>query len=120
MELTDSIGAPFRIDGNVRIKLIGEGRARFRLQHTGVYQSAPDPLGWSDVTRMSDARLASPMDAVDADMMVSGFLVDWVNGPTEVCYRRYSAHYLRVIVFDEDDDANELACMKYRIEYEPI
>ena len=40
----------------------GQGRARFRLMHTGSYNGKPAEF-WAEVSAMSDARLADPMEA---------------------------------------------------------
>ena len=45
---------------------------------------------------------------------------EWVDGNTSFDYRRFSADYLRVIPFDQEDTANETACLAYTVTFEPI
>ena len=116
---SDSIGAPL-IEGNTRITFKGVGRSRWRLQHTGSCDGEPFSLGWTDVTFLSDLKLDNPHDAVDENLMVRGFLAEWIDGTTEVLYRRYSADYLRAIPFDAENVVNENACMAYTVTFEPI
>ena len=74
---------------------------------------------------MSDLALIDPRDAVDADLMVKGFLIDMVDGDQVFLYRRHTANWLRIVplhdVDDPDfDDQNFDACCGYAISIEPI
>ena len=60
------------------------------------------------------------MGACFTNLMVRGFLAEWVDGNTSFDYRRFSADYLRVIPFDQEDTANETACLAYTVTFEPI
>jgi hypothetical protein len=60
-----TLGLPHRINSNVRVSFRGAGRARFRLQHTGTRDGKPDPLGWCEVSAVSNGALACPADAID-------------------------------------------------------
>lgn len=110
---------PVRLKGAwiVPITFEGDGRARFRLQHTRDRNGEPDDLAWVDVTRISDAT-RNPKDALTGDSTVAGVLVDWVEGVTTVYYRRFHADWLRVVPHDwEDDNATEL-CGAFSVKLE--
>lgn len=131
------LGAPIRIDGDVRIAFRGRGEARFRLQHTLDRDGRPDDFSWCDVSRICDGRI-KPEDAIQRDPgedQRSGHttaLVDFVNGDLDVVYRRYLASWLRVLIDDdialrgageaanEADKAMLARCLDYRVSVEPV
>jgi hypothetical protein len=121
-----TLGLPHRINSNVRVSFRGAGRARFRLQHTGTRDGKPDPLGWCEVSAVSNGALACPADAIDIRTLEvpGGVLVDVVDGDVDVLYRRHSADWLRVIPLDDatgELDADNLdACLGYAISIEPV
>lgn len=51
--------------------------------------------------------------------MVRGVLVDWVDGDTDVTYRRYRADWLRVVPFDEFDAELVERCRKFAFKVVP-
>lgn len=108
-----------RVEGDVRVEFRGTGRARFRLQHTRSFNGEPDTLSWSDVTQVSNGALASPEDGVDGRTRLVGVLVDWVEGDTDVPYRRYRADWLRVVPFDEFDKELVEQCLRYEFKVVP-
>ena len=87
------LNRPQKIDGNVRIRFEGAGRARFRLQHASG-RDEPDESTWADVTAVSDARY-EPTSMIGNDSLVCGVSVDVVNGNAEVEYRRHAAKLIR-------------------------
>lgn len=110
---------PQRLRGGwiVPLKFSGPGRARFRLQHTSDRNGAPDDLGWSDVTLVSDAS-ARPHAAINSDSTVSGVLVDWVEGLLQVFYRRFRAEWLRVVPHQQDDEECLQSCAAFFVTME--
>ena len=80
---TRVIGVPVKIIGNVRISFSGgKNRSRWRLQHTGSDQDGgPLAIGWTDVTALSDLRLDDPRSVIEDDVMIGGFLGEWIDGP---------------------------------------
>lgn len=103
----------------IPIHFEGQGRARFRLQHTRDRNGAPDDLAWADVTRVSDAT-QNPKAAINGgDNTITGVLVDWVEGPMKVFYRRYRAEWIRVVPHDEDEEAlKQCAAFSVNLEYD--
>jgi hypothetical protein len=85
-----NIGKPVHITGNVRIKFSGgTTRSRWKIQHTGTdADGTPFALGWTDVTSLTDLRLEDPQSVIYDDLMVHGFLGEWIEGNTEILYRR--------------------------------
>lgn len=105
----------------VRITFRGEGAARFRLQHTRDLDGVPDDLSWCEVSNLSNGRV-DPVDLVDkvAGTVRGGFLVDRVEGNTEVIYRRHIADWLRVLPFEAQETASEHDCTPYVVSVEPM
>jgi HK97 family phage major capsid protein len=123
MLATSMLGVPVRITGNpfARIRFRGNGHAQFRLQHGADRNGQPDDLSWCDVSNLSNGRLATPADAIDAHSMVmGGVLVDVVNGDLDILYRRHTADWIRVVPLDEDDADNIERCAGYEIAIEPL
>lgn len=102
----------------VPIRFSGQGRARFRLQHTADRHGQPDDLLWADVTSVCDAR-QRPRDALNTgDHTIGGVLVDWIEGEAIVFYRRFRAKWLRVVPHDEGDDEALALCRAYTVNME--
>lgn len=115
------VSTPSRLRGGwiVPIEFHGEGRARFRLQHTREHNGQPDDLAWADVTRISDGT-QQPKAAINAgDSTVGGVLVDWIEGPTKVYYRRFRAEWIRVVPHDEADEEAVAQCGAFSVYMEP-
>jgi len=111
---------PAKLKGGwiVPIRFEGEGRARFRLQHTRDRNGEPDDLAWADVTRISDGT-QQPRAAINADdSTVMGVLVDWVEGDTKVFYRRFRADWIRVVPHDELDEEAVAQCGAFSVNME--
>jgi hypothetical protein len=111
---------PARLKGGwiLPISFTGEGRARFRLQHTRDRNGEPDDLAWADVTLVSDAT-RTPKAAINGgDSTVSGVLVDWVEGEQKVFYRRYRAEWIRVVPHDEEDEEALKQCAAFSVTME--
>jgi hypothetical protein len=108
-----SLGEVWRLTGDVLIGFHGEGKARFRVQHTRDREGQPAELGWCDVSAIYN-RSFNPQAVIDRENGVRGFLVDQIISAQEVTYRRQSADWLRVIPFDEDDATRE-GCGGYAI-----
>lgn len=101
-----------------KIIFSGEGRARFRLQHTADRHGQPDDLLWADVTSVCDAR-QRPRDSLNSgDHTIAGVLVDWVEGEATVFYRRFRAKWLRVVPHDEGDNEALALCRAYTVNLE--
>jgi hypothetical protein len=104
-----------------RIVFRGDKAARFRLQHTNDRHGEPDDLCWCDVSNLSNGR-ADPEKLVDkvAGTVRGGFLVDRVEGELEVLYRRHIADWVRVVPFEDKDEATEQECAAYVVSMEPV
>jgi len=105
-----------------RIVFRGQGAARFRLQHTRDLDGVPDELSWCEVSNLSNGRVVDPVTLVDkvAGTVRGGFLVDQVEGDAEVIYRRHIADWLRVLPFEDSDEASEQDCAGYVVEVEAM
>lgn len=117
---TSGISTPVRLKGGwiVPITFQGEGRARFRLQHTRDRNGQPDDLAWADVTRVSDGT-QQPKAAINSgDSTVMGVLVDWIEGMSKVHYRRFRAEWLRVVPHDEADEEQVAQCAAFSVTME--
>lgn len=106
---------------SARIVFRGEGVARFRLQHTRDLHGVPDDLCWCEVSNLSNGRV-DPEKLVDAvaNTVRGGFLIDRVEGEAEVIYRRHIADWLRVVPFEEVDEASEQDCDGYIVSMESM
>jgi hypothetical protein len=104
-----------------RIVFRGEGSARFRLQHTYDRGGVPDDLCWCEVSNLSNGR-HDPDKLVDkvAGTVRGGFLVDKVEGEAEFLYRRHIADWLRVVPFEDEDEASEQECGGYVVSMESV
>jgi len=108
------LGAPIRLRGNVTISFRGNGKARFRIQHTRDQHGKPYEFGWCDVSALSNGKI--PLQAaIDlSQCSVRGMLVEQVNGNQDALYRHHSADWLRVIPFD-DDATSRKQCERYTV-----
>ena len=121
---------PQKLDGEItRIAFRGEGKARFRLQHTGDVDGVPSEF-WVEVSGMSDGHVdpLSELDGYRPGMTtlprryIGGVrrpaLVDQVNGNEDVLYRRTLAHWIRVIPLEGEDRECCHPCAGYRVTME--
>jgi hypothetical protein len=102
------------IRGSGVVVFRGRGPARFRLQHTNDRNGGPDELFWTDVTGVSDPGSSLERE-ISADGFVRRLLVERIDGPARIPYRRHGADWLRAVPFDESEAA---ACDRYDISWE--
>jgi len=113
------LGVPVRLNGDVMLSFRGSGEARFRVQHTRDRHGKPDEFGWADITAIYDRSIDRERAIDRKEQVVRGMFVDWIKGDQDVSYRHYSAAWLRVIPFD-DDDATYKQCRRYAVRLRPV
>jgi|GEM_PF-2464554 len=113
-----TLGEAKRLDGDVVISFRGQGRARFRLQHTRDEHGKPWEFGWCDVSAVSNA-IRDPRLSIRDQSVPGGVLVDYVDGNRDVPYRRHRAAWLRIVPFD-DDVATRRQCARYSLQLRPV
>lgn len=108
---------PLEGDGAV-IRFEGDGRARFRIQHTRDRAGRPDRFGWVDVSNLSNGEMEEDTAVDQRTNLVRGVIADVIEGDTMVVYRRHVAAWLRVLPFDHHDKANIVACRAFVVSME--
>lgn len=122
------LGKPFRIDSDAEITFSGEGKASFRIQHARDQDGVPDPLSWCEASALSNAAFDQGRVIKNEDgptekhpaRSVRGTLIDEIDGETVVTYRRFTAHWLRVLPRDDQDKEGLERCKAYSISIRPL
>ena len=108
------LGKPIRLSGDVTLSFRGQGKARFRVQHTGDLNGQPDEVAWCDVSLVSNGLVPREVAIDLSECCVRGMFIEQVNGNQDALYRWHSAGWLRVLPYD-DDVATRKSCERYAV-----